>query len=67
MMDKTITETFVMSSENTGEEELILPGDQGESDERKWNVEPWGMKENVSMVILKCTAWSEAINHSGTL
>ena len=40
MMDKIITETFVMSSENTGEEELILPGDQRESDERKWNVEP---------------------------
>lgn len=29
-MDETITETFAMSSENTGEEELILPGDKRE-------------------------------------
>lgn len=27
-MDKTIRDTFVMSSENIGEEELILPSDQ---------------------------------------
>lgn len=27
-MDETITETFALSSENTGEEELILPDDR---------------------------------------
>lgn len=27
-MDETITETFALSSENTGEEELILPCDR---------------------------------------